>query len=96
MSTCPHCHQSIGTERLGVGLTPLKAGIIDQIQAAGAVGISSAEIIASDLYRDRRPVDPATIKSHVNQVNDLLVGGDFRIRSDRRRWYIERTARMER
>jgi hypothetical protein len=86
---CPECHQCIATERLGVRLPPLKAAIVDRIKAAGDLGISSSEII-TDLYADRRPVSAAAVKSHVNQINDQLVSTDWRIRSDRRRWFLRR------
>jgi hypothetical protein len=87
MTACPHCHQSIATERFGVRLTPLKAAIFDRIKRSGDLGVASAELIV-DLYRDRRPVESATIKAHVNQINDLLVSTDWRIRSDGRRWFL--------
>jgi hypothetical protein len=91
---CPRCHQPIRTMRFGVQLTPLKAAIIDRIKAAGDIGVSSVEIIA-DLYRDRQPVTPTTIKAHANQINDLLATTNWRIRSDRRRWYLHREARYD-
>jgi hypothetical protein len=86
---CPECHQRIATERFGVRLPPLKAAILDKIKAAGDLGIPSSEIIA-DLYSDRRSVSAATIKAHVVQINDQLVSTDWRICSDRRRWFLRR------
>jgi hypothetical protein len=80
-ATCPTCHQTIGAVRLG-----LKASIVDKIKAAGDVGITSTELL--ELWRDRRPVAPTTIKSHANQINDLLAATDWRLHSDRRRWYL--------
>jgi hypothetical protein len=87
---CPLCHQTLGTLRFGVRLPALKAAIVDQIKAAGDLGITSAEVINSDLYRDRRAVGPATIKAHVEQINDLLHATDWRITSDHRRWHLVR------
>jgi hypothetical protein len=87
---CPHCRQTIGTTRFGVRLPFFKAAIVDQIKAAGDVGISSAELIASYLYRDRRSVRPTTIKAHITQINDLLANTDWRIASDHRRWFLSR------
>jgi hypothetical protein len=84
-----HCHQTIGTMRFGVRLPQLKAEIVDRIKAAGDIGVTSVEIIA-DLYRDRRPVHPTTIKAHVDQINDLLISTDWRIASDHRRWFLSR------
>jgi hypothetical protein len=66
----------------------LKAEIIDKIKAAGDVGASSAELAASDLYRDRRPVRPKTIGVHIFQLNELLCCTSFRIRSDGGRWIL--------
>jgi len=90
VTTCPYCHQPLNEIRLGVQMTPLKAAIVDRIKAAGDIGITTSEIIG-EVYRDRSPIDPTTIKAHVNQINDLLVATDWHIRSDRRRWFLERT-----
>jgi hypothetical protein len=86
---CPFCHQTIGTMRFGVRLPQLKAAIVDRIKAAGDLGVASDEIIA-DLYRDRRPVQPTTIKVHVEQINSVLEETDWVIRSDSRRWFLSR------
>jgi hypothetical protein len=88
--TCPLCGAS---ERLGIRLPRLKAEIFDRIRQAGDLGISSTKIVSSDLYFDRRPVMPATIKAHVFQLNDLLAATDFRIRSGGGRWFLTRGAR---
>ena len=87
---CPLCHQTIGSLRFGVRLPRLKAAIVDQVRAAGDSGISTAELIASDVYRDRRAVQPTTIKAHTLQINDMLDGSGWRIASDRRRWTLVR------
>jgi len=92
-AVCPHCHQTIGTMRFGVRLPQLKAAIVDRIKAAGDIGVTSAEIIADDLYRDRRSVRPTTIKAHVDQINDLLINTNWRIASDHRRWFLARRGR---
>ena len=86
---CPHCHQPIATERFGVRLTPLKAAIFDRIRRAGELGVTSVEIV-SDLYVDRRPVSSTTIKAHAFQINEQLCATDWRIVSDRRRWFLQR------
>ena len=90
---CPYCRQVIRTERCGVPLTLLKAGIFDAIKNAGDHGITSAELIHGQLYRDRARVDQRTIKSHVLQINELLEESGFIIVSDRRRWYLQEAAR---
>jgi hypothetical protein len=88
-AVCPHCHQPIAHERLGVVLTPLKAAIVDAIKRAGELGISS-ESLMRDLYLDRKPASKFTIKAHVWQINELLAATDWVIESDRRRWFLRR------
>jgi hypothetical protein len=68
---CPVCHQPINEIRLGAQMTPLKAAIVDRIKAAGDLGVTTTEIIG-EVYRDRSPIDPTTIKAHMSQINDLL------------------------
>jgi len=87
---CPHCHQPISTERLGVRLPPLKAAIFDLIEASGDGGISSAAIIFSDIYKDRRRARGTAIKAHVFQINELIEHTTYVIISDRRRWFLVR------
>jgi DNA-binding winged helix-turn-helix (wHTH) protein len=92
MTVCPHCHQQIAHERLGVRLTPLKAAIVDAMKRAGDVGISSEELMRN-LYWDRTPVSVRTIKAHIFQINDALEQTDWVIASDRRRWFLRRRRR---
>src|SRR5262245_21547877 len=93
-SRCAHCGQLLTTERVGVQLTVLKAAIFDQIRAAGPFGISTTEIICSELYRDRQPyrgrraLGENGIKSHVWQINEKLEETPWIIVSDRRRWFL--------
>lgn len=94
MTVCPHCHQHIAVERLGVRLTPTKARIVDAIVAAGDPGISSPEL-AFDVYRGQGRVRSRHgMKSHVYQINILLAETDWQIASDGRgphaRWYLRR------
>jgi hypothetical protein len=84
---CPHCHRPLWDIRFGQIMTPLKGQIVDSIKAAGNVGITSEQLIAA-LYRDRRPIKPTCIKSHVDQINDRLASTDYQITSDRRRWFL--------
>jgi hypothetical protein len=79
--TCPCCHAE---ERLGVRLPALKARIFDSIKAAGDLGVSRYELLYQ-VYADRRQPAPATIKAHVQQINDLLLETDFQIKADGRR-----------
>lgn len=87
---CPSCHQLIAEQRNGARLPPLKAAIFDAINASGDLGISSRELVSSEIYRDRRKPDVSSIKSHIGQINDLLGETDWRIRSDRMRWFLVR------
>jgi hypothetical protein len=86
--TCPTCHQTVGTMRLGVRLTPLKAALIDAIKASGDIGISSEEL-RSALWTER-DVCVETVKAHVWQINSLLEETNWLVRSDRRRWFLSR------
>lgn len=88
--TCPKCHQQFAEERYGVRLPPLKAAIFDAIKASGDIGVMSREIINSEIYRDRKKPRTVSIRSHINQINDLLEETDWRIRSDRKRWFLAR------
>jgi hypothetical protein len=92
MTVCPHCHQQIAHERLGVRLTPLKAAIVDRIKWSGDLGRSS-ESLVRELYFDRKPVSMTTLKAHVFQINELLAATDWVIASDRRRWFLRRRRR---
>jgi hypothetical protein len=93
---CPYCRQSIRVERCGVPLPLLKAGIFDAIKQAGDVGVTSAEIVAGPLYRERRRASHDTIKAHIWQINELLEETNWVIRSEgnygtsERRWYLRR------
>jgi hypothetical protein len=89
MTHCPHCHQPIQDERLGVRLTPLKAAIVDKIKASGDIGISSSELLHALWQHDAVAVE--TVKSHIWQVNSVLEETDWRIRSDGRRWFLVRS-----
>ena len=62
--------------RYGVALTPLKARIVDLVKHAGSEGIGADDINRAvfDGHSSRH-----NIKSHVNQINDLLVATDIRI-----------------
>jgi hypothetical protein len=86
---CSQCGQPLTFERAGVRLTPLKAAIFDLIQAAGEIGVSSQEIL-QQAFRERHVAGADIVKMHVHQINDLLEATDFIIRSDRRKWTLER------
>jgi DNA-binding response OmpR family regulator len=81
MPICPRCHQPIRDERCGVYLPPRKSRIMDVLIAAGDIGISTPDLINA-VWADE-PRSPNTLKSHITQLNDLLAGTDFHVRSDR-------------
>jgi hypothetical protein len=94
VAICPHCHQPIATERLGVRWPPLKARIVDAIRAAGDVGVSSREL-HHEVYRDAaRARSVLSIKAHIWQINLELEATDWHIVSDQRgklaRFYLHR------
>jgi hypothetical protein len=90
MTLCPHCHGRVH-EVLGVTLPTLKFNLVRTIKAAGDCGISSAELVAA-LWA--KPVERATIKSHLGQINDRLAETDFQIVAEGRgkhaRWILRR------
>jgi DNA-binding winged helix-turn-helix (wHTH) protein len=85
--TCPHCGRPLLAARLGVRLSPLKTRIFDALTRAGPDGIDADELFA--MVFSGRAVLRTVLKSHVSQINDLLVETDFRIVGVRGqgRWY---------
>ncbi len=81
---CPHCHLPMKEMRFGVVLPPLKAALFDAVKAAGDVGVSTTELITTMTEHAGRSLDAQTIKAHVFQINELLAGTDYQIRSERR------------
>lgn len=76
---CPNCGQTIPERRFGVRLSPLKARIVDTIARTRDGGID-ADVLFWLIFSERTvPPSRLTLKSHVNQINDLLAGTDYRI-----------------
>jgi DNA-binding winged helix-turn-helix (wHTH) protein len=72
-----------GRARFGIPLPPRKASIVDVLASAGDAGIAVDDLIAAvwkGVGGNRN-----TIKSHINQLNDLFAGGGtgVRIRCER-------------
>jgi len=89
---CPHCHQPFAVMRVGVRLPTKKARIFDLIKSAGEIGITTAELKLA-VYGERK-MNPVTVRAHIQQINDLLVATDWRIRSiDHRYWVLVRLPR---
>jgi len=59
-------------------LSPLKARIFDAIKRAGLDGIDGDELFAM-IFADRK-VTRATLRVHIWQINDALMGTDLEIR----------------
>jgi hypothetical protein len=89
---CPTCHRPTQSFRLGIHWPPIKAAILDVIVARGELGASTQEIILSEVYEGRRRPRPTCIKSHVQQINDLLEteSDGWRIVRDDGRWVLRR------
>jgi hypothetical protein len=85
---CPLCHARTDMV-VGIRLPRLKADILRTIRSAGDVGVDNAELLNA-AYSGRTRPQPTAIKSHVNQLNDLLAETDFRIISIDRRWVLAR------
>jgi DNA-binding winged helix-turn-helix (wHTH) protein len=78
--TCPRCHQPIRRERFGIYLPELKGRIVDAIAAAGDIGIGVDDLIAT--VWGTGGSNRNTVKSHIQQLNELLAGSGVRIRRE--------------
>jgi hypothetical protein len=86
---CRSCGQPIRLQRVGIRLPPLKASMFDLVKRAGDLGISTEELMR-ELYVERVPPKPNTVKVHMWQINELLVETEYSIVSDRRRWFLRK------
>ena len=90
--SCPHCHQPLRHVRLGICLPQRKAELFDSIKVTGDAGITSHELWVMHYVNEKRDAEMNVIKSHINQINDLLVETDFKIVADGRgknaRWML--------
>ncbi len=88
---CPTCHAPYKASRIGIRMPLLKAELFDSIKMAGEIGISTQELLT--MHYQSKKVHADTIKSHVHQINDLLVETDYQIYSDQvrphPRWYLK-------
>ena len=89
---CPHCHQPYKATRVGIPMPPRKAELFDSIKAAGEIGITTHELWIMHYPTQRAAM--SVIKSHINQINDLLVETDYTLRAEGRgkdaRWIVGR------
>lgn len=86
---CPTCHRPYTEERLGIRLTPIKARLFDSIKATGDIGVTVQELFNDHYQHRHEKVQPSVIKSHINQLNDMLVETRYQIvmRYERMRWH---------
>ena len=93
MSTrlCPHCKQPLRYQFDTVFLPAKKHALISDVKASGDIGVTSVELL--DRHWKGQDVKLSVIKSHVNQINDILEETDFillsRGRGPNARWYLE-------
>ena len=71
---CPTCGQPLVDVRHGVKLTPLKARIFDAIEHAGEDGISTDDLFDIVFANDSRRPSISTLKAHVWQINQRMIG----------------------
>lgn len=80
-SCCPTCGQSIKGIRFGVFFTPTKLRILETIQKSPRLPV---EQLARRVYPGvRLEASRFTVRSHINQINDLLSETDLVIRGPR-------------
>ena len=84
-SRCPLCDSILRPERCGVRFSQLKSRIIDLVTKAGPTGIPAQDLF--DIAFKGRvgnfggALSPLTLKVHISQINEMLLGTDWRIRS---------------
>lgn len=86
---CPHCRQPMRLPRAGVQLPLIKSLIFDAVKSSSSLGIASIDILHL-VYEGRKRPNFTAVKSHVNQINDILVETGFVIKSEGGRWFLRR------
>lgn len=76
---CNYCGQTLPEIRLGVRLPALKARIFDLVQRGGEDGITAKDLFDILFGAEQEPPQRATIKSHINQINEALEDSGYRI-----------------
>ena len=85
---CPHCHHPLHEERLGVILPAVKVRIFDAIAASGPGGIDSRAVLAATYRDEEQPRHVGTVRTHVAQINGLLLKTDMHIACVNRRYWV--------
>ena len=87
---CPTCGQPLRVCLLGIWLPRVKSEIVDSLKRAGDVGLSTHELKV--MHYGERKISPVTIRTHIQQINDMLEETNYCIRNDggtrHARWYI--------
>ena len=87
---CPTCGQPLRVCLLGIWLPRVKSEIVDSLKRAGDVGLSTRELKV--MHYGERKISPVTIRTHIQQINDMLEETNYCIRNDggtrHARWYI--------
>jgi hypothetical protein len=86
---CPVCKQPMAELRAGIRLTPIKSAIFDAIKAGGELG-TTVNNIMDRVYGDGRRAPPGRhiIKSHVYQINELLLDVGLIIKGYHGNWRL--------
>jgi hypothetical protein len=91
---CPHCQHPLHEERVGVILPAIKVRIFDAIASAGPDGIDSRAVLAAAYRDDEQPKHVGTVRTHIAQINRLLMKSRMQIECiDRRRWRLVKRVR---
>lgn len=85
---CETCGQPLRTQRGGAFMSPLKAAIFDAIAMSGDYGVTTVDLMQLDVWRDRKPIKPVTIRAHIMQINDALASTSWRIATIYRRYVL--------
>lgn len=82
LQRCPHCNEPLQPLRYGVPFGPLAIRIIDAIDGAGAIGISTADLFRA-AYGSRNGATVERLKSYIGSINAALADKGYAIRIDR-------------
>jgi hypothetical protein len=93
--TCARCGQSIADVRHGVKLTHFKARILDAIERAGPDGIGAHDLFVIVFANDSRPHTLNTLKAHIFQINQALIGTGLHIFGRGGGWRLHRNQRVQ-
>jgi hypothetical protein len=85
---CDQCGQSVANVRHGIRLTALKVRILDAIERAGPGGIAARDLFDVVFANDLRTHSINTLKAHVFQINQALLGTGLHIYGRQGGWRL--------